>query len=40
MEKDYLLKALELSNGSKQKAARLLGLSLPTIKYRLKRLGL
>ncbi|MFC1838805.1 sigma-54-dependent transcriptional regulator [Thermodesulfobacteriota bacterium] len=40
IEKDYLFKALELSKGSKQKAAKLLGLSLPTIKYRLKKLGM
>ncbi len=38
IEKGYLLKALELSNGSKQKAADLLGLSLDSIKYRLKKL--
>ncbi len=38
VEKDYLLKALELSRGSKQKAADLLGLTLDSIKYRLKKL--
>jgi len=38
LEKDYLLKALELSRGSKQKAADLLGLTLDSIKYRLKKL--
>ena len=38
IEKDYLLKALELSRGSKQKAADLLGLTLDSIKYRLKKL--
>ena len=38
IEKGYLLKALELSNGSKQKAAGLLGLTLDSIKYRLKKL--
>jgi two-component system response regulator PilR (NtrC family) len=38
IEKDYLLKALELSNGSKKKAAELLGLTLDSIKYRLKKI--
>ncbi|MGD9158180.1 MAG: sigma-54 dependent transcriptional regulator [Desulfobacteraceae bacterium] len=38
IEKDFLLKALELSKGSKQKAADLLGLTLDSIKYRLKKL--
>ena len=38
IEKDFLLKALELSKGSRQKAADLLGLSLDSIKYRLKKL--
>lgn len=40
IEKKYLSKALELSNGSKQKAAKLLGLTLDTLKYRLKKTGL
>ncbi len=38
IEKDYLLKALELSKGSKQKAAKLLGLTLDSLKYRLKKI--
>ena len=40
IEKDYLLKALELARGSKQKAASLLGLTLDSIKYRLKKLNI
>ncbi|MBL7178151.1 MAG: sigma-54-dependent Fis family transcriptional regulator [Desulfobacteraceae bacterium] len=39
IERDYLLKAMEMANGSKQKAAELLGVSLDSIKYRLKKLN-
>lgn len=37
VERDYILKALELSGGSKHKAARLLGISLRSLRYRLER---
>ncbi len=40
IEKDYILKALELSRGSRQKAAELLGLSLRSLRYRMGKLGL
>ncbi len=39
VERDYLIKALEMANGSKQKAAELLGVSLDSLKYRLKKLN-
>jgi len=37
IEKDYILKALEMAHGSKQRAARLLGISSDSLKYRLKK---
>jgi two-component system response regulator PilR (NtrC family) len=40
IEKNYILKALELARGSKQKAAELLGITLDSIKYRIKKLRL
>jgi two-component system response regulator PilR (NtrC family) len=40
LEKDYLLKALEKTGGSKTEAARLLGLTFPSFRHRLKKLGL
>ncbi|HLB24923.1 MAG TPA: sigma-54 dependent transcriptional regulator [Nitrospirota bacterium] len=40
LEKSYLLKALEKSGGSKTEAARLLGLSFPAFRHRLKKFGL
>jgi two-component system response regulator PilR (NtrC family) len=39
VERDYLIKALEMANGSKQKAADLLGVSLDSLKYRLKKIN-
>ncbi len=39
VERDYLLKAMEMANGSRQKAAELLGVSLDSLKYRLKKLN-
>jgi len=39
VERDYLIKAMEMANGSKQKAADLLGVSLDSLKYRLKKLN-
>ncbi|MCJ7593256.1 MAG: sigma-54 dependent transcriptional regulator [Desulfobacterales bacterium] len=40
VEKDYILKSLELAHGSKQKAADLLGVSMRSFRYRLDKLGL
>jgi two-component system response regulator PilR (NtrC family) len=40
IEKDYLIKALDLAQGSKQRAATLLGLSLRSFRYRLEKLGI
>jgi two-component system response regulator PilR (NtrC family) len=39
IEKDYILKALEHSRGSKQKAAEMLGITPDSLKYRLKKLN-
>ncbi|MCB0322053.1 MAG: sigma 54-interacting transcriptional regulator [Bdellovibrionales bacterium] len=40
MERDYLLKALDQSNGVKKHAAELLGLNFRSFRYRLKKYGL
>ena len=40
IERDYILKAMELARGSKQKAAQLLGVSMRSLRYRLDKLGL
>lgn len=40
IERDYLLKAMEMANGSKQKAAELLGVNMRSLRYRLGKLGL
>ena len=40
IERDYILKAMEMARGSKQKAAQLLGLSMRSLRYRLDKLGL
>lgn len=40
VERDYLIKAMEMANGSKQKAAELLGISMRSLRYRLSKLGL
>lgn len=40
IEKDYIMKALELAHGSKQRTAKLLGLSMRSLRYRLDKLGL
>lgn len=40
IEKDYILKALDLAHGSKQRAAKLLGISMRSLRYRLEKLGL
>lgn len=40
VEREYISKALELSRGSKPKAAELLGLSMRSLRYRLKKLGM
>jgi two-component system response regulator PilR (NtrC family) len=39
IERAYLLKALELTNGNKNKAAELLGISFRSMRYRLDKLG-
>lgn len=39
IERDYITKAMEMADGSKQKAADLLGFTLDTLKYRLKKLN-
>jgi len=39
-ERTYLSKALEMSGGIKQKAAKLLGISFRSLRYRLEKLGL
>ena len=39
-EKDMLLKALEKSRGSRTKAAKLLGISCRSVRYRLKKHGI
>lgn len=39
VEKEYVLKAMELARGSKEEAARLLGISLRSLRYRLSKLG-
>ena len=38
IEKDYIIKAMELSRGSKQRAAQLLGISFESLRYRLSKL--
>lgn len=40
MERDYILKALEMSHGSKKRAAKLLGVSFESLRYRLTKLGI
>ncbi len=40
MERDYIVKALEMAQGSRQKAADLLGISLRSLRYRMQKSGL
>ncbi len=40
VERDYILKALEIAQGSRQRAADLLGISTRSLRYRLEKLGL
>ena len=40
VEKDYILKALDMASGSKQRAAELLGITIDSLKYRLTKLDL
>ncbi len=40
IEREYILKAMEIVLGSKQKAAQLLGITFDSLKYRLKKLNL
>ena len=39
LERDYILKALEMAHGSKQRAAEILGISVRSLRYRLDKLG-
>ncbi len=39
IETDYIMKAMEIAQGSKQKAAKLLGISMRSLRYRLSKLG-
>jgi two-component system response regulator PilR (NtrC family) len=39
LERDYILRAMELARGSKQKAADLLGISIRSLRYRMDKLG-
>ena len=39
IERDYIIKALDLANGSKQRAARLLGMTFESLRYRLSKFG-
>ena len=40
IEKDYIIKAMEMAQGSKQKMAKLLGISMRSLRYRLNKLNL
>jgi two-component system response regulator PilR (NtrC family) len=40
LERDYILKSLEMSHGSKQRAASLLGITMRSLRYRLDKLGM
>jgi two-component system response regulator PilR (NtrC family) len=40
IEGDYIMRAMEMARGSKQKAAQLLGISMRSLRYRLDKLGL
>jgi two-component system response regulator PilR (NtrC family) len=40
IERDYILKAMEMARGSKQRASELLGISMRSLRYRLDKLGL
>ena len=40
IERDYILKAMEMAHGSRQRVAELLGISMRSLRYRLDKLGL
>jgi two-component system response regulator PilR (NtrC family) len=40
IEREYILKAMEMGHGSKQRAAELLGINMRSLRYRLDKLGL
>jgi len=40
IEREYMLKAMEMAHGSKQEAAELLGINMRSLRYRLDKLGL
>ena len=39
IERDYIIKAMEIAHGSKQRAAELLGITMRSLRYRLDKLG-
>jgi two-component system response regulator PilR (NtrC family) len=40
IERDYIIKAIEMSHGSKRNTAELLGINMRSLRYRLDKLGL
>jgi len=40
IERDYILKAMEMAQGSKQRAAELIGISFRSLRYRMEKLDL
>jgi two-component system response regulator PilR (NtrC family) len=40
VEKDYIIKAMDMAHGSKPRAAKLLGISMRSLRYRLDKLGI
>jgi two-component system response regulator PilR (NtrC family) len=40
IEKDYIVRAIKISRGSKQRAADLLGINMRSLRYRMEKLGL
>lgn len=40
IERDYIIKAMEMARGSRQRAAELLGISMRSLRYRMDKLGL
>jgi two-component system response regulator PilR (NtrC family) len=40
IERNYIMKALEMARGSKQKTAEILGISMRSLRYRMDKLGL
>jgi two-component system response regulator PilR (NtrC family) len=40
LEKDYILRALDMAHGSKKRTARILGITMRSLRYRMNKLGL